>query len=437
MQATVLIPALNEKENIARLVPELRKVFSAITDDYEIIIADGGSQDGTEELTSALGIKFFVQRERGYGNALKEGFAQARGEYIITMDADLSHSPEFVKEMWEKRKEAEMVVASRYCPGGRASMPFHRLFLSRVLNILFARGLSLPIRDISSGFRLFKKSLVEELKLGSIHFDILEEILIKCYARGYKIIEVPFAYEPRAHGSSKARVFKFGIVLLKTFGKMWALRNSIRSADYDERAYDSIIPLQRYWQRKRHDHIVGNAITGGTTLDIGCGSSHILRSLSHVVGLDILMNKVRYMRKYGKPVVNGSIFALPFQANSFDCVICSQVIEHIRISMVPFQEMSRVLKPGGRLILGTPDYHTLMWRIIEPLYGYFIPGGYEDEHITHYHKDGLIQLLDTMGFTVERAQYILKAELILVARKGKNKIQMSKPKVQINTMNTP
>jgi ubiquinone/menaquinone biosynthesis C-methylase UbiE len=162
---------------------------------------------------------------------------------------------------------------------------------------------------------------------------------------------------------------------------------------------------------------VGNAVTGGRTLDIGCGSSRILRSLSHVVGLDILMNKVRYMRKYGKPVVNGSIFALPFQANSFDCVICSQVIEHIRISMVPFQEMSRVLKPGGRLILGTPDYHTLMWRIIEPLYGFFIPGGYEDEHITHYYREGLVQLLDTLGFSVEKSLYILNAELIIVARK--------------------
>jgi len=79
--------------------------------------------------------------------------------------------------------------------------------------------------------------------------------------------------------------------------------------------------------------------------------------------------------------------------------------------------MSRVLKPGGRLILGTPDYHTLMWRIIEPLYGFFIPGGYEDEHITHYHREGLVRLLDTLGFSTEKVLYILRAELIIVARK--------------------
>jgi glycosyltransferase involved in cell wall biosynthesis len=65
VQATVIIPALNEKENIARLVPELRKVFSAITDDYEIIIADGGSRDGTEELSSTIGIRFFTSDLKG------------------------------------------------------------------------------------------------------------------------------------------------------------------------------------------------------------------------------------------------------------------------------------------------------------------------------------------------------------------------------------
>jgi len=417
MQATVIIPTLNEKENVSGLILELRKVFEEITADYEIIIADGGSHDGTGQLASTLGVRFFIQREKGYGNALKEGFELAKGEYIITMDADLSHSPEFIKEMWKKRKEAEMVIASRYCPGGKSSMPFHRFLLSMILNFLFSRGLSLPAKDISSGFRLFKKSLVKELKFESSHFDVLEEILIKCYAQGYKIIEVPFTYEPRAHGSSKARVFTFGLVLLKTFGKMWALRNSIRSADYDERAYDSIIPLQRYWQRKRHDIIVGNAIAQGVTLDVGCGSSRILRNIHNGVGLDIMMNKVRYMRKYGKPLVNGSIFALPFKDTSFDSVICSQVIEHIQISLIPFQEISRVLKPGGRLILGTPDYRTILWRIIEPLYGFFAPGGHEDEHITHYHRKGLIQLLQTLGFSVEKVLYILRAELIIVARK--------------------
>jgi dolichol-phosphate mannosyltransferase len=417
MEATVIIPTLNEKENVTILIPELRKVFREIIDDYEIIIADGGSQDGTEEVASSLNVRFFIQKQSGYGNALREAFELARGEYIITMDADLSHRPEFIKEMWRKRKDAEIVIASRYCPGGRASMPFYRLLLSRILNIIFARGLSFPIRDLSSGFRLFKKSIISELKLESINFDILEEILIKCYAQGYKVIEVPFTYEPRKQGSSKVKLFKFGLAFLKTFVNMWKLRNSLYSADYEERAFDSIIPLQRYWQRKRHDLVVSNVPPQGITLDIGCGSSRILASMHDGIGLDIMLSKVRFMRKYGKSLVNGSIFALPFFDASFDCVICSQVIEHLKVSIVPFQEITRVLKTGGYLIIGTPDYGSLIWRIIEPNSGFFAPGGYEDEHITHYKREGLIHLLNSMGFSVKKVFYILEAELIIVAKK--------------------
>lgn len=194
---------------------------------------------------------------------------------------------------------------------------------------------------------------------------------------------------------------------------MWILRNSIESADYDERAHDSIIPLQRYWQRKRHDIITKSSSYYKPTLDIGCGSSRILRSLNHATGMDINVNRIRYMRKYNIPLLNASIFALPFKDNSFECVICSQVIEHIVFDMVIFAEMSRVFKKGGRLILGTPDYATINWRIIEPLYGFFAPGGYKDEHITHYTRQKLIEIMSQNGFVLEAMYYILKAELIL------------------------
>jgi ubiquinone/menaquinone biosynthesis C-methylase UbiE len=91
-------------------------------------------------------------------------------------------------------------------------------------------------------------------------------------------------------------------------------------------------------------------------LDIGCGSNRILNAGLSVVGLDILLNKLRYARKFNRPLINGSIWALPFKDAIFDCVVCSEVIEHIPEGMKPFLEMRRVLKPGGTLVLGTPDY---------------------------------------------------------------------------------
>jgi ubiquinone/menaquinone biosynthesis C-methylase UbiE len=320
--------------------------------------------------------------------------------------------------MWRAKSDAEIVIASRYTPGGSADMPLSRRILSHILNMVFTRGLSLPVKDVSSGFRLYHSSTVSTLDLKSSDFDILEEVLVKCYAQGWNIKEIPFHYYPRKGGVTHAKLVQFAISYLKTFKRMWSLRNSIESADYDARAYNSVIPVQRYWQRKRYKIITGMAQDTGAILDIGCGSSRILGALDNVVGLDILMRKLRYARKYDKPLINGSIFNLPFKENSFDCVICSEVIEHIPADESTFAEISRVLKPGGRLILGTPDYGRWRWRFIEWVYQHVIPGGYAEEHITQYTHKALVELMGSMGYTLQRTAYILGSEMILQLEKA-------------------
>jgi len=212
-------------------------------------------------------------------------------------------------------------------------------------------------------------------------------------------------------------MLRFGMDILRSAISLWRLRNSIASADYDERAFYSIIPLQRWWQRRRHQVICEWARGAGKTLDIGCGSSIILQSINDVVGLDILHNKLRYMRRYDVPLVRASIFALPVGDARFDCVVCSQVIEHIPYDDVIFTELARVLRPGGLLILGTPDYATIGWRTIEPLYGFFAPGGYKDEHITHYTREDLIATCRRFGFDLEDVAYVFRSELVLALRK--------------------
>jgi len=115
--------------------------------------------------------------------------------------------------------------------------------------------------------------------------------------------------------------------------------------------------------------------------------------------------------------VRGSAFALPFVDETFDCVISSQVIEHIPYDEVLYREIDRVLKPGGQLIIGTPDYATVGWQIIEPLYGALLPGGYRDEHITHYTRESLSGILVRYRFAHEETAYIARSELIMRFRK--------------------
>lgn len=410
---SIVLPALNERANLEALLPEIERVLGRLGIVHELVVVDGGSTDGTAEAARRLGARAIAQAGSGYGDALRAGFAAASGDYVITMDADLSHEAGVIERLWAGRDPMGIGIASRYVAGGTARASAFRQLLSRILNVAFSRGLSIQVRDVSSGFRIYPSAALERLSVGARDFDVLPEILVRAHAEGWRITEVPFDYAPRRAGSSKARLLRLGLAYLRTFVHLWRLRNSIAAADYDERAFDSRIPLQRAWQRRRHEIVTREAGTSGLMLDIGCGSSRILRDLPGAVGLDLSFGKLRYMRRYRLPLVQGTIFALPFRDASFDVLVCSEVIEHVAESTAPFEEMARVHRPGGILVLGTPDYTTRSWRIFEALYRALAPGGYADEHVTHYTREGLVRLVSGIGYRHVRTDYVLGSEMIL------------------------
>jgi dolichol-phosphate mannosyltransferase len=419
MDLTIIIPALNESSNLAIALPALHKTLTKLSIQYEVLIVTNQADSATLAVADQFDAMVKIQREPGYGGAILTGFSEACGTYILTMDADLSHPPVFITDLWANRFTAEVIIASRYVPGGRAMMTTGRYLLSRILNGFFSRGLSLSIQDMSSGFRLYKADVVKKQKFAARDFDILQEILVRAYAEGWHVREIPFAYAPRRHGSSHARVFRFGLAYLKTFWSLWRFRNSILTADYDDRAYNSAIFLQRYWQRSRYRHIVELIMGEGAVLDVGCGSSRIIGALRpDSVAVDILFRKLRYARRFSRMLINGSGFHLPFGNESFSCVLCSQVIEHVPKDSPILGELERVLAPGGRLVLGTPDYDHWEWVYIEKLYGMAAPGGYADEHIAHYTYRELVDYFEKRGFVLEETRYILRGEMILAFRKG-------------------
>lgn len=416
-QLSVVLPVLNERDNLVALLPRLGRVLESLGITYEVLVVDGPSTDGTAETAAALGARVVRQQGPGYGGALREGFAAASGEWVLTCDADLSHDPDFIRKLWRARGRADVLIASRYVTGGVAIMPLGRKLLSQVLNRFFATGLDLPVRDLSSGFRLYRAAVLRGQTPTGRNFDVLEEILVTAYTQGWSVCELPFTYYPRERGSSHARVVQFGIDLLRAFARLWALRNAAEAADYDERAFYSRIPLQRWWQRRRHAIITAMARGAGRTLDVGCGSSVILQSLNDAVGLDVRHSKLRYMRRYDVPVVRGSAEALPLRDASLDCVICSQVVEHLPAGLAVFDELVRVVRPGGLLIVGTPDYATIAWRVIEPIYTWVAPGAYGHEHITHYTRASLEQVAAERGLVIEDVRYVGGSELIVALRR--------------------
>lgn len=417
MDLSIVLPVVNERDNLRVLIPRIRAVMQRERLDFEIIVVYGNSTDGSPAAARELGARVISERRRGYAGALESGFAEARGDYVLTLDADLSHEPDFVAKLWRARNRADIIIASRYVHGGMAYSSLLRKLLSRILNGTMRRLLSMPVRDLSSGFRLYRRKALQDITVEGSNFEVLEEVLVKAYANGNSIAEVPFTYFPRENGRSHARLIRFGWDLTRSAVKLWRVRNSIASADYDERAFYSVIPVQRYWQRRRHRIITFWVRGADRILDIGCGSSLIIQSLNNAMGMDVHLGKLRFLRRHGIPLLRGSAFSLPFKNESFDCLISSQVIEHIPYAAELFTEMNRVLRPGGVLVIGTPDYATLGWRLIEPMYGFLIPGGYRDEHITHYTRQSLTDILSQYGFAHEDSTYVARSELIMRMRK--------------------
>jgi len=223
---SVVIPALNEAENLKSLLPLIQQVVSELDVSAEIIVVDGGSVDETESVVKGLNALLVHQTERGYGGALLAGFTSARAPYVATMDADLSHPPIFLKDFWRERMNSDVLIASRYIAGGKADMSISRRILSTILNRTYAVLLGLKLRDLSSGFRLYNHKSIDRLDLHARDFDVLEEILVKIHINGGRIKEVPFHYRVRHSGESHAKLVRFGWAYSKTLLRMCRLRYS-------------------------------------------------------------------------------------------------------------------------------------------------------------------------------------------------------------------
>ncbi len=275
--SVVVVASGPQAANLARLLPELHDMLDALGVPREILVVADTSDAGTVDSATRGRARLLAPDTPGYGAALKRGIAAASGDYILTLDADLSHPSEFVKTLWLNR--SDVTIASRYVPGGAAAMGRARRALSRVLNLAFAKGLDLPISDLSSGFRLYRRAAIQGQHITASDFDILQQLLVQAYAEGWRVREVPFVYRPDPASGWSGRGARVALAWLRQFGALWLLRNSILAADYDDRAHDSRIPLQRYWQRARRRHI-NDLIAGcGRVLDVGCGSSRIIGDL--------------------------------------------------------------------------------------------------------------------------------------------------------------
>lgn len=206
----LIVPTYNEKENLPVLVERIHKSLEGYGYDYQIIVVDDNSPDGTAEIARELAgkypIKTFCRKnERGLSSAVIAGFNQSEGKIIGAINADLQHPPEVLPQLLQAIHDgADIAIGSRYIPGGGIKgWSFKRKVMSKVATML--AGLALPsirkIKDPMSGFYLLKKEVIQDVNLKPIGYKILLEILAR--GKANEVREMPYTFKPRVSGKSK------------------------------------------------------------------------------------------------------------------------------------------------------------------------------------------------------------------------------------------
>jgi dolichol-phosphate mannosyltransferase len=210
-KVSVVIPTYNEGENIEALLRILTVAFKF----SEIIIVDDGSTDGTIDIVKKFKLSnpniMLIERgsKKGLGSALREGFLSSKSDYIITMDADLSHNPYEIPKFLSKIGEAHIIVGSRHLKDSKIiGWNAYRYFIHTVANLLGRILLMINCSDITSGFRLYKRgpilNIIKYTKSKGFSFQI--EVLYIAKKLNYKISEVPITFINRKKGKSKFNV---------------------------------------------------------------------------------------------------------------------------------------------------------------------------------------------------------------------------------------
>lgn len=215
---TVVIPAFNERDGIARTVEQVRAALADEPYPVELVVVDDGSTDGTADRAAATGVRVIRQYEnRGYGAALKAGIAASASEFVAIIDADATYPPEALVKMMDLARRADMVVGAR--PQGFKNVPLARRPAKWMLNKLASYLAKRSIPDVNSGLRVMRRSaLLRFVPILPEGFSFTTTITLGMLCSNLRVIYHPIDYRPRI-GSSKIRpghFLDFVILVLRT-----------------------------------------------------------------------------------------------------------------------------------------------------------------------------------------------------------------------------
>lgn len=462
LEVSIVIPTRNEQGNILNLLGQVSRY------NHEIIVVDD-STDKTAELASEFGVRVVNGQRKGLGQAIIDGINASNKDIVLVMDADLSHSPQHIPYLLKPIIEQgyDMTIGSRYVKGGDTiGWTKKRIAISR-----FAGLLAYPIsfiRDNTSGFFAVRKSILHGVNIRPDSWKIMLEILIKANPVAFQ--EVPISFTDRVNGESsfnKKEVKNYLVHLIKlalykyqkfvkfcvvgafgaliTFSITWILtelfnwwyiasmviaviiatisnftlnylwtfsiKESQTSPEYEWKSYYRGSMIQRWWKKSIAKTVWEWIPESNKLLDIGCGSSPLIsKYIGHATAIDLNEAKIKFMKvKYPKI----AFFATDIGniVDTYDNVICIEVLEHLKDAEKMVSHIARHLKDGGTAVIATPDYSKILWHLAEK----FTP--YEEEHITHFTRQSLEEMCKKYGLTPVKYRYIAACDLVEMFKK--------------------
>jgi glycosyltransferase involved in cell wall biosynthesis len=221
---SVFFPAFNDEGSIARLIHEALEILPRITDDYEVIVVNDGSSDGTAAVLDELANKLPRLRvihhpnNRGYGGALRSGFENGAKDLIFYTDGDGQYDVrEITKLMPLMTEEVDVVNGYKI----KRSDSRRRIVLGEIYKFLAKRMFGLPIRDVDCDFRLMRREAIQSVTLTSASGVVCTEMVYKLHAAGYRFAETPVHHYPRLHGQSQFFTLRRVARTSYDFFKLW------------------------------------------------------------------------------------------------------------------------------------------------------------------------------------------------------------------------
>ena len=225
-QVSAVIPAFNEEENIAEMIVQVDDALGSMElGAYEIIVVDDGSKDRTGEIADGLSKQYsgrlhviHHKENRGYADALRTGFENARCSLVFFTDSDRQFDMNEITRLLDKIDECDIVCGYRV----NRQDPWRRIFISRVYNKVINLFFGLHVKDVDCAFNLFRKSVFDNIQIERKGFAVNLEVLWQAKRKGYSIIEVPVSHYKRPAGSSTVSLK----ALIKTIHEIIRLRGA-------------------------------------------------------------------------------------------------------------------------------------------------------------------------------------------------------------------